>query len=88
MMTAMVLKRETDNYWNLIKDAGNEVKLALIKRLSDAVMPAVAIPKKKEKTVKAADFAGIWSDEEYMDADEMVKLIKDARHFKKQEIIL
>lgn len=41
-MTAIVLKRETENYWNLIKDAGNEVKLALIKKLSDAVMTAVA----------------------------------------------
>ena len=28
-MTAITLERETNNYWNLIKDAGNEVKLAL-----------------------------------------------------------
>jgi len=41
-MTALVLKRESDNYRNLIKDASNEVKLALIKRLSDALRPAVA----------------------------------------------
>ena len=41
-MTAITLERETNNYWNLIKDAGNEVKLALIKRLSDALAPAVA----------------------------------------------
>ena len=39
-MTAILLERETNNYWNLIKDAGNEVKLALIKRLSDALTPA------------------------------------------------
>lgn len=41
-MTALVLKRESDNYRNLIKDASNEVKLALIKRLSDALRPTVA----------------------------------------------
>ena len=33
-MTTITLKRETDTYWNLIKDAGNEVKLALIKKLA------------------------------------------------------
>ena len=49
IMTALVLKRESDNYWNLIKDASNEVKLALIKRLSDALRPAVAEKKAKKK---------------------------------------
>lgn len=39
-MTAIVLKRESDNYWNLIKDASDEVKLALIMRLSDALVPS------------------------------------------------
>ena len=39
-MTAIVLKRESDNYWNLIKDASNEVKLALIMRLCDALVPS------------------------------------------------
>ena len=29
-MTAITVERETNNYWNLIKDAGSEVKLALI----------------------------------------------------------
>ena len=57
-MATVVLERETNNYWNLIKDAGNEVKLALIKRLSDAVMPAVAQNKAKKKYT-ADDFAGI-----------------------------
>ena len=32
-MTAITLKQETESYWNLIKDAGNEVKLALIKSI-------------------------------------------------------
>ena len=48
-MTAITLERETNNYWNLIKDAGNEVKLALIKRLSDALAPAVAEKKTRRK---------------------------------------
>ena len=42
-MATIILEHETNGYWNLIKDAGNEVKLALIKRLSDAVMPAVSL---------------------------------------------
>ena len=76
-MTAIVLERETNSYWNLIKDAGNEVKLALIKKLSDAVLPAVA---ETDKKYTADDFAGIWSDAEYMDAEDMVKVIRDNRH--------
>ena len=78
-MTAIVLERETNGYWNLIKDAGNEVKLALIKRLSDAVMPAV-IQKTVKKKYTADDFAGIWSDDEYMDAETMAKAVRDGRH--------
>lgn len=79
-MTAIVLERETNSYWNLIKDAGNEVKLALIKRLSDAVLPAVAEKDERERKYTADDFAGIWSDAEFMDAEEMVKVIRDNRH--------
>ncbi len=81
-MTAIALKQETENYWNLIKDAGNEVKLALIKKLSDAVMSAVAEKKPKKKKYTADDFAGMWSDEYFMDVDELNKLIRDGRHVK------
>lgn len=59
-MATLVLKRESDNYWNLIKDASNEVKLVLIKRLSDALRPAVAEKKTRKKT--ADEFAGAWAD--------------------------
>ncbi len=79
-MASIIIDRETNNYWNLIKDAGNEVKLALIKRLSDAVLPAVSKKKVRKKKYTAKDFAGIWSDEDYMDAKEMVKAITDGRH--------
>ena len=81
-MTAITLERETNNYWNLIKDAGNEVKLALIKRLSDALSPAVAEKKTRRKKYTADDFAGIWDDEHYMAAEDINKAIRDARHVK------
>ena len=81
-MTAITLKRETESYWNLIKDAGNEVKLALIKKLSDAVRPAVAEKKSRKKKYTADDFAGMWSDEYFMDVDELNKLIRDGRYVK------
>ena len=79
-MATIALERETNSYWNLIKGAGNEVKLALIKRLSDAVLPAVSRTKSRKSKYTADEFAGIWSDEEYMDAEEMVKVIRDGRH--------
>lgn len=81
-MTAIALKRETENYWALIKDAGNEVKLALIKKLSDAIRPAVAEKKPRKKKYTADDFAGMWNDEYFMDVDELNKLIRDGRHVK------
>ena len=78
-MTAITLKRESDNYWDLIKDASNEVKLALIKRLSDALYPAVA-EKAEKKKYTADDFAGIWDDEHFMGVDDINKAIRDSRH--------
>jgi len=78
-MATIALERETNNYWNLIKDAGNEVKLALIKRLTDALAPAVAEKKARRKKYTADDFAGIWDDEHYMAAEDINKAIRDAR---------
>lgn len=37
-MTAVVLERETNNYWELIKNVSSEVKLALIARLSSSLI--------------------------------------------------
>ena len=89
-MATIVVDREINNYWDLIKDAGNEVKLALIKRLSDAVLPAVSKNKTINKKYTADYFAGIWSDENYMDAEEMAKTIRNGRHVKsnRDEILL
>ena len=81
-MTALTLERETNNYWDLIKDAGNEVKLALIKRLSDALALTLVERNTRRKKYTADDFAGIWDDENYMAAEDINKAIRDARHVK------
>ena len=77
------------NYWNLIKDAGYEVKLVLIKKLSDSLRNAVTEKRSRRKTYTADDFAGMWSDEYFMDADEMNAAIRNGRHMhSKRENIL
>ncbi|MBR4729444.1 MAG: hypothetical protein IK075_04205 [Prevotella sp.] len=81
-MATIALKKESDNYWNLIKDASSEVKLVLIKRLSDALRPAVAEKKTKRKKYTADSFAGIWDDEHFRDTEDINKAIRDARHVK------
>ena len=50
-MTAFALQKETNTYWDLIKDAGNEVKLALIQRLTAALVPE---GKNNTSTIKPA----------------------------------
>ena len=63
------------HYWGLVKDLDDSQKLQLITMLAESVKPAEA----KKKKLNACDYAGIWSDGEYMDADELVKAIHDAR---------
>ncbi len=41
-MTAIIIERETNNYWELIKNVSTEVKLALISRLSKSIIGEVA----------------------------------------------
>ena len=53
-MTAIALKKETNTYWEMIKDAGSDVKLALIQRLTDALVPVVA-KSEKEEVLTAAE---------------------------------
>ena len=43
--------------------------------------PAKAGGSRKKNKLDARDYAGIWSDDEYMDADELVDAIHNARHF-------
>lgn len=80
-MATLTIKKESDSYWNLIKDASNEVKINLIKRLSDALRPAIAESRTKKRKYTADDFAGIWDDEHFTDVEGINKAIRDARHF-------
>ena len=41
IMTTAVLERETNSYWELIKNVSSEVKLALIARLSSSLIREV-----------------------------------------------
>ena len=61
----------------MLKDLDDSQKLQLVTMLVESVKPTRTEPKKKK--LDACDYAGIWSDEEYMDADELVKEIYDAR---------
>ena len=68
------------HYWGLVKDLDDSMKKELAMMLINSLNTIVAKPKKAKK-LNADDYAGIWSDEEYMDADELVKVIRDSRHF-------
>ena len=66
--------------WDLAKDLDYSQKMQLVAMLiSSARTTDDSKPKRK---LDANDYAGIWSDEEYMDADELVDTIRQARHFK------
>lgn len=69
-------------YWGMVKDLDDNMKKELAKMLIDSLNTAMVKAKKTKKKLDACDYAGIWSDEEYMDADELVKVISDGRHVK------
>ncbi len=70
-------------YWGMVKDLNDSQKLELVRMLVESLQAVMTSPKKaKRKKLDACNYAGIWSDDEYMDADELVKAIHDARHFK------
>lgn len=64
-------------YWDLLKDLSDERKLDLIDRLARSL-----VREKKTQTDYASQLYGIWKDEDFPDADEMVKELKEAREFK------
>ena len=76
-MTALALQ-QTDTYWNILKNLSDDVKLKLIAMLSNSIV-------EEKKTTKTKSFRGIWSDTDYIDADEMTNLIKESRDFKNAE---
>lgn len=77
-MSTLTIEKETNNYWLLLKDISKEVKLALIAKLSASL---VGNETKEEKKASASDFAGMWSDDEYLDSDEIIKILKSERRF-------
>ena len=68
----------TNNYWNLLKFLSDNIKLALIAKLSNSL-----VAKPKGRKVSASDFYGVWNDADFdMSSDELVKEIKSSRTFK------
>jgi len=76
-MNAIAIERETNNYWNLLKHISKEVKVALISRLSASLI----VEDDAEDSVDASQFSGIWSDEEYVDSEQIAQLVKSSRNF-------
>ena len=70
-------RRPITHYWGMLKDLDDSQKLQLVTMLVESVKPAKPEAKKRKPNID--DYFGIWSDEEYMDADELVKEIHDAR---------
>ncbi len=68
----------TNNYWNLLKFLSDDIKLALIAKLSNSI-----VAKPKVKMVSASDFYGVWKDSDFdMNSDELAKEIKASRTFR------
>ncbi len=70
-------KRPITYYWGMLKDLDDSQKLQLVTMLVESIKPAKAETKKRKPNID--DYFGIWSDEEYMDADELVEEIHDVR---------
>jgi hypothetical protein len=66
------------HYWGLVKDLDDTMKKELAMMLINSLNTIVVKPQKHDVDY----FAGIWSDEEYMDAEELCKAIRDGRHAK------
>ena len=64
----------TDSYWNMLKHLSDDVKIDLITLLSSS------LKKKKEKSVSASNFYGIWGDDG-MTTEEFVDEIRSFRRF-------
>ena len=68
-------------YWSMVKDLDDSQKLELVSMLIASIKPMFkgqAMHNKKKPD--ANDFAGIWSDNEFLDATEMVDAIREGRH--------
>ena len=73
-------KRPITHYWGMLKDLDDSQKLQLITMLAESVKPAKPEVEKRKPNID--DYFGIWSDDEYMDADELVNHLNEVRHSK------
>ncbi len=68
----------TNDYWNVLKDLSNDMKLELIARLSNSLISN----KGKTKSLSASRFYGVWKDNDSVSAERLNKEIKASRMFK------
>ena len=68
-------------YWSLLKDLNCGIKLDLASMLIESVKSSVSLKQAKNKKADIDDFYGAWSDDKYMDANQMVAIIKQSRNF-------
>ena len=63
-------------------DVSKTFRIFALESIITKCKTAVAEKKPRRKKYTADDFAGMWSDEYFMDVDELNKLIRDGRHVK------
>ena len=64
-----------DNYWNLLKGLSDNIKLALISKLSSSI--AMKAEDKKSKSMKLSDFYGVLEDTDFPSASEIREVMQD-----------
>lgn len=64
-------------YWNLLKGLSNEIKVALISKLSDSIATSTTVSKKKNpETLRK--FYGCLKDEDFPSSEEIEKVMEDS----------
>lgn len=71
------MEKSVEYYWQLLKDLSNEQKIDLICRLARSLG-------KRDKADEnlASKYYGIWKDEDFATAEELIEEIQDSRKFK------
>mgnify|MGYP004578485025 CR=1 FL=1 len=62
-------------YWNLLKGLSDNIKLALISKLSSSI--AMKAEDKKFKSMKLSDFYGVLKDTEFPSVSEIREVMQD-----------
>ena len=74
METAINQNYIVDNYWNMLKGLSDNVKLALISKLSSSIAAKQEV---KGKSLKLSDFYGVMADTPYPSIDEIRDVLND-----------